>query len=206
MREILEEKNIRWLYHFTRVENLPNILRYGILPRTELNNGIINSHTNDEFRYDKCEDAICMSVSFPNYRMFYYLRDNNKGTKWVVLEIDASVLNDFSCAFCCTNAGNRKSYSIPLTERMGNEAFKEIFDEQPGCHTREELSISSNYPTDPQAEILVFGNIPVSYINAVFFNDYDVLREYSYLRPSTISFEKNDMFFYPRHDHIYWRK
>ena len=81
MNRILEQKRIDTLYHFTRTENLENIFQYGIIPREVLDRRRIKSSYNDEFRYDDCLDAVCTSIEFPNYKMFYKLRQENPETK-----------------------------------------------------------------------------------------------------------------------------
>lgn len=53
MREILLRRNIKYLMHFTRVENLQSILRKGLYPREELDED--SCIFNDAYRYDCCE-------------------------------------------------------------------------------------------------------------------------------------------------------
>ena len=74
MESFLKQNRIDWLYHFTRVENLPNILKYGLLPRETLEWNGIGSQFNDNYRHDCCLDAVCTSIEFPNYKMFYKYR------------------------------------------------------------------------------------------------------------------------------------
>ncbi len=75
---ILEKRNIRNLIHFTRAENLLGIIENGLLPRD-----CLDADTcifNDEYRYDQCEDAVCTSIEFPNYKMFFSLRNAHPNT------------------------------------------------------------------------------------------------------------------------------
>lgn len=71
MERILKQRQIDRLYHFTQAENLSNIFRYGLLPREILENEEIDSCFNDDYRFDNCLNAVCMSIEFPNYKMFY---------------------------------------------------------------------------------------------------------------------------------------
>jgi hypothetical protein len=206
MEKILKERRIDWLYHFTRVENLPNIFKFGLLPKTLLESRRIEVQINDEYRYDKCENAICMSAEFPNYRMFYRLRQDNPGSEWAVLELKAEILCKLKCAFCCTNAGSAEVYNIPLSERMGKDAFQKIFAEHPNGPTRKELGIEDKvwYPTDPQAEILVFDKVPISDMLTVYFNDSEVYKRYRELIPSNIKASVGSEKFKYREDWRYW--
>lgn len=201
MREILLKRNIEYLMHFTRVENLQSILRNGLYPREDLDeNGCI---FNDTYRYDRCENAVCTSIEFPNYKMFYSLRSANPDTRWVVLAIDSQILLDVSCAFCETNAGSQDMYQIPLGKRMGKLALEQLFKDDSFGHKRGELDIPDCYPTNPQAEVLVFGKIPTEYIKYVFFNDRTLLQEYDF--PPGIKGVVDTDYFYGRRDYKKWQ-
>lgn len=179
MKRILEEKNVENLFHFTQACNLPNILTYGLLSKRDLENKDITFELNDQYRYDGFEDAVCMSIEFPNYKMFYSIRmQKPEETKWVVLMLDASILCDLDCAFCVDNAADSKSTSISISERKGREALLKLFEEYPGKSSRSDLKLLDHWPTNPQAEVLVFDDIPVSYVKAVFFADYETLQKY----------------------------
>jgi len=92
MKRLLMQRQIDTLYHFTQADNLTNIFRYGLLPRDILEKRHINSYYNDDYRYDNCLDAVCMSLEFPNYKMFYKLRQENIMIDWAVLKLDAQIL------------------------------------------------------------------------------------------------------------------
>lgn len=207
MKQILKERNIEYLFHFTQACNLPNISAYGLLSKKDLENKSIDFEGNDQYRYDGCENAVCMSIEFPNYKMFYSMRmQKSEEIKWVVLMLDASILHDFDCAFCVDNAADFRSTSIPISKRKGREAFLKLFEEYPEKKSRSDLELPDYYPTNPQAEVLVFNNIPISYIKGVFFADSDTLRKY---REEIISLEveikiHNPMFSY-RKDWEEWR-
>lgn len=206
MQTILKSKQIDTLFHFTRVENLHNIFKYGLYPRSKLENSEFNYIFNDEYRFDRCESAICTSIEFPNYKMFYTLRQNNPGTGWVVLRIDANVIIDFESAFCKTNAGNEEMYSVPLYEQQGEEAFLKLFEEIPNWYTRKQLEIPDYYPTDPQAEVLIFSVMPIEYIRSVVFNDRPTYIKYHEQIPTNVRCEINKELFYGRQDYRFWQK
>lgn len=205
MDEILKQKQIEKLYHFTRTENLKNIFRYGIMPRESLDMRGIDCCYNDTYRYDDCCNAVCASIEFPNYKMFYKLRTENPETDWVVLELDARILCEFECAFCWTNAGDASMYSVSLKKRIGVQAFLELFDDREGYPKRQELNIFDWYPTNPQAEVLIFGTIPINYIQGVYFEDADRKRRNLEVIPDNISAIADDRLFKPRSDWKAWK-
>ena len=205
MQEILEERNIEWLYHFTQATNLESILRNGICPRDILINNRMPSRFNDQYRYDECTNAVCTSIEFPNYKMFYKLRCDNPDIEWVVLRINASVLYKFNCAFCWTNAGDSSMYNTPLENRIGIPAFLHLFDNVLGYPFREVSRIPDYYPTNPQAEVLVFNTIPVDYIEAIIFNNYSTYFKYRNIIPEGIPAKVNENLFGPRKDYELWR-
>lgn len=205
MNKILQEKNIKYLFHFTRAENLENILKYGLLPRSVLYENGITSSVNDDYRYDNCENAVCTSIGFPNYKMFYALRKQNPGVDWAVLLLDAQILCDYDCAFCCENAGSATIYQTDIKSRKGKEAFLKLFDEQEGRCSRNEMNLPSCYPTNPQAEVLVFANIPVKYIKFVYFCNYETLEKYIEIFDNTNMCKVSRNYFYGRKDYEFWK-
>lgn len=205
MEDILKQKKIDRLYHFTRAENIKNILDFGLMPRAELDAWGIESFYNDEFRYDKCLNAVCTSIEHPNYRMFYRLRITHPEIDWVVIRLDASVLLNFECAYCWTNAGDATMYSTPIVQRKGISAFESLFKNREGYPTREELNIPSYYPTNPQAEVLVFDTIPIEYVSCLYFEDQRTYDKYM-----DITAQKVDTYVYPevyrqRRDSAFWQ-
>jgi len=206
MQKILKSRQIDTLFHFTRIENLNSILTHGLYPRRNLEKSRLEYIFNDEVRLDGCENAICASIEFPNYKMFYTLRQDNPGTDWVILNIDANAMIDFKSAFCKTNAANDTMSCIPLSEQQGEEAFIKLFEEIPNWYTRKQLEIPDYYPTDPQAEILIFNVIPIEYIHSVIFKDRTTYLKYQDQLPSNVRYEINKELFYGRQDYRFWQK
>lgn len=205
LETFLHERQIDTLYHFTRIENLENILFYGLLPRDTIKRNNIVSHFNDSWRHDKCSDANCLSLEFPNYKMFYKLRKANPHSKWIVLKLNIDILFDFKCAYCWTNAGDERVYNTSLQSRMSVDSLFDLYNNRSGYPKREETGIKDCYPTNPQAEVLVFDIIPIEYIDCIYFEYKDVLNEYLHIIPSNIYATINDDIFYGRSDYEYWR-
>lgn len=205
MKKSILEKGINNLYHFTDVRNLENIFKYGVVPRSILDKRNIEHIYNDEYRFDKCKNAVCISIEFPNYKMFYKLRTDNKKRDWAVLEIDKGVLLDYDCAYCWLNAGDHSMYSCSIEERKEKAAFLELFNDRDGYPKREKTNLPCNYPTHPQAEVLVFGTIKPQYIKKVFFDKKIILEKYKKKISDDTPFELDVSKFGPREDYGYWQ-
>ena len=205
MKSKLNERKIDVLVHFTQAANLPNIIKYGLMTRDKLEEQDIDFLHNDDYRYDECNiiKPICVSIEFPNYKMFYSLRMENLRTEWAVIVLDASIICDFDCAFCATNAGSRDAFRTTLDQRRGEEAFEGLF------HTpnlRKDLELPSWYPTDPQAEVLIFEGIPIEYIQEIHFQDEITLNNYAKFIPKGIELIVSKRLFKYRNDWPYWQK
>lgn len=205
MRKFMQSRQIDALFHFTRANNLPNIFRYGLLPKESLLADGIDAEFNDHYRYDGCENALCASIEFPNYKMFYSLRTDNLDVDWAVIKLDAHILLDYDCAFCVTNAGSEESYSVNLEDRMGTRALKKLYEDYPGKPSRQEMNLKDWYPTNPQAEVLIFDGVPVEYIKEVYFSNSMVLHKYRPFIPDGIRASVNTDWFFPREDWRNWQ-
>lgn len=208
IREICKQHNISSLMHFTRLENLPGIMVHGIISRLELNRREIPMVINDVSRFDQHLDAVCLSISFPNYQMFYRYRSNSNDV-WVILEIDAQVL-DLDCAFCPTNAASSTVKNMPINQRKGSDALERLFDDytDPKIKVpRNSLNIPCHYPTNPQAEVLAFERIPQNFIRAVYVEKRKQLSDVGHALPldKRKLLSVNAFFFGARQDYIVWK-
>lgn len=167
IREYAEKRGIGALVHFTREENLTSILERGLLCRDVLDQEGATTF-NDQHRLDRTT-AICLSIEAPNYKMFYPLRQGEPEQAWVVIGIHPSVLWMLSCAFCSSNAASNPVAAIPLQQRMGLPAFQSMYDDWVD-KSRESLGLASQYPTHPQAEVLVLERILPHYILGIATN------------------------------------
>ena len=173
---IIGKRNIECLYHFTKVQNLEAIANQGIIPRAQLKDG--DFAYTDINRADGFLNANCISVSFPQYRMFFIKRVKQPEQNWVVFEISPELLNDKESAYFERNAASRKVQSEIIENRKTATAFEKMFDEIEELPSRQERNLPDNYPTDPQAEILVFDKIENQYIVAAHFANEQVMKKY----------------------------
>jgi hypothetical protein len=167
VEEFIAERGIKSLFHFTRLDNLPSILERGLLTKGTCHQAGIAPTINDAFRYDG-SGAVCATISFPNYKMFYRLRCENPDVEWVVLELKRSLLWRKRCAFCSTNAGDSSVFTIPIEHRQGLAPLQAMFGDY-GTIKREVLAIPNHYPTNPQAEVLLLDGAEVDNIMGVYF-------------------------------------
>ncbi|WP_261134876.1 DUF4433 domain-containing protein [Bacillus sp. Marseille-Q3570] len=206
MERSVTQRGIKYLVHFTRVDNLESIFTNGLIPvETLRRERFTNFFHNDEYRMDDCETANCLSIQFPNYRMFFKYRQQNPTVDWVVLGIKKEVLWKKDCAFCKENAASSNVLGIPLELRKGVGAFNGLYDEYPGKPSRSTLDIDPALPTHPQAEILVFDVIEPENIWGVAFENLYEKNKYSSLLPSNINCEVVGRLFSYRKDYEYWR-
>ena len=206
----MQLRNINHLYHFTNAINLPLIFQLGLQPRSNMEELAKNGYEfsfNDEMRLDGCKNASSLSIEFPNYKMFYRIRQETEcPSDWAVLKLSSDILCNCDCAFCRTNASDATVTCISIDRRKGANALLQLFDDWEGKPTRAEMGLPSNFPTNPQAEVLAFGVIPTYYIKTVFFESQDVAQKYAYLNYIKNGVVQIDMsLFCPRFDYSYWR-
>lgn len=216
IQQMCVERDITWLTHFTRIENLNEILKGGLLSRKQLASDGRDFHFNDSYRVDTHTDAICLNVSFPNYRLFYRFRKSIASevdeSHWVVFLLDVKIMWELDCAFCDENAAANRVSRIPLENRKESRALEGLFEEEIHFDTRaisrQLLAISKNYTTNPQAEILVFDQIAPEYIKKVVFYNHIVLRRWQSSNLATNTQKSSvvdDFYFAPRADYLHWR-
>ncbi|MFI3209926.1 MAG: DarT ssDNA thymidine ADP-ribosyltransferase family protein [Peptostreptococcaceae bacterium] len=201
IKEFLEERNITRLCHFTKISNLESILNNGLLSLDTLENKGLNYSYNDEQRLEKKRDAICTSITFPNYKMFYKYREiiNGGNEEYCVLILDASVLYEKKCLFCITNAASNKEKYRHDYDKMGIKGLKELFYDH-DC--RQVGLLGLEYATDPQAEVLVLEDIEINYIKSINFISGET--DFPWKEFSNMIFYQNEDLFKYRDDYEYW--
>ena len=161
VEQLAKSRGIEYLIHFTRVSNLTSILTNGIIPRSILQNNRIQFSHNDDHRFDEREDRTCLSITSPNYKMFYPMRLNYPADDWTVIRLSPKILWELDCLFTETNAATRYIKDTPDNELRGTAALEKLFA---GEELRQQLQLNSYDTTDVQAEVMVSGIIPPNYI------------------------------------------
>lgn len=184
-------EGVQWLYHFTDVRNLPGISREGLLSRMQLGVKGIPFTYNDE--NEAQSDYISTSIEWPNYKMFYRLRLQHPDITFAVLALSADLLREHSYKLYKTNAATGGGASCV-------ENAQDLYYES---DSRKCLD-SCKYPTDPQAEIRVKGNIPVKYIRSIYL-ETDDSRNICIIPAGFKDIVcVNRQYFFPRSDYRYW--
>lgn len=194
----IKNKNIQNIYHFTNINNLESIIKNGILSRYELKNKSINYNYNDNQRLDGYTNASCFSIGFPNYKMFHKLK-NNSPNKWCVIELDSSLLYEKDCIFSRYNATSSEEKNRDIKSRNGILGLESMFCNEYNGLNRSDLNIPSYYPTNPQAEVLIFGTVEPKYIKRIIMQSNDDVIKFSQ-RYKNMNIEQDDCFFGPRRD------
>ena len=204
IRRAVEARQIPFLAHFTRLENLAGILEKGILPVSSLGEAGI---CNDDMRLDRYPEAVSLSVSFPNYKMFYKYRCLNPDANWAVMEISPEALAEIPSLFFPSNAADARFRSLNeegLKALMGIGGFSGMFADSPsGC--RQEKGLPESFTTNPQAEVLAFAPVPPAMICGVrlLHQDSDTVNAVRRFLPTT-GIAVGGMLFGPRCDWSHW--
>lgn len=164
VQEYASEIGVKQLVHFTRESNLESILNRGLVTREILTREGFNGF-NDNVRADYTS-AVCVSIGFPNYKMWWGIRKDNPDVDFVLLVLEERALWELPCAFCAANAALGAIAAIPIAQRQTLQAFQGMYADVVGKE-RAKLNIPSYWPTNPQAEVLMLQGVPRNYIRGV---------------------------------------
>lgn len=205
MKQAVAELKVQCLMHFTQAKNIGSICRHGIIPVSEHRQLGIQAHINDEMRLDFCENATSTSIMFPNYKVFYPFRLKDTSVDWTVIGLRPELLWEKECAFCIDNAASSMVSHQTLDERKGPDALRRMYDEVPGKPGRSVLGIPKSFPTNPQAEVLVFGRIEPKYILGFAFEDQASKNRCIAHIPENFPVHVFEVYFRGRQDYIHWQ-
>ncbi len=198
IKSIIEEKKIGKLVHYTQIENLFSILKFGLVPVDyQIRMGIQSVKSSIkpkewEKLYTSC------SIEHPYSYELYKKKKKNGKSRWALIFVDAKVLYAGENNAYYFNRPARFLLKKNKPEDFNNaDAFKSMFDNQINPDGRRPFrrkkKLKSFYPTDPGAEVLIDGIIDKKFIECVCFetkNDMDayvnmhsedLLEEYNYL-------------------------
>ncbi len=201
IQEYATQRGIKFLVHFTQASKLENILQRGLVTRDILINEGHNDF-NDQYRFDGT-NAVCLSIGFPNYKMFFSIRQANKDIDWVVLAIKPEALWELPCAFCVANAASANVTAVNLEARRNLAALQAMYADW-GDKTRAILKINDSYPTNPQAEVLMLNGVPRSYILGVIVLNKDKQQELQIKHPG-LEVRAHAGYFRYRTDYAHWK-
>lgn len=215
IRKFVEERGIPYLCHFTRKANLSSILTRGLLPVETLRARTVPFIETDRMRLDHEPSAISLSISFPNYRMFSAYRNaHSEPCTWVVLLIRPSVLWERRCWFADMNAASQRAQDMwARCDPDPASSFRNLFaenvrDSNGKLYRRKDLRIPPFFPTNPQAEVLVYGSIDPECVFEVHFESEDCMHGFrdSFGSDSIARrYLASPRFFQPRQDWRHWQ-
>ena len=164
IEQIMGSRGITRLCHFTPIQNLESILTNGLYPRDYIDEYLPEVKCPDDNRADRMRNGVCLSVSFPNNKMFFQKRNDCIDVEeWAVIILDArEVLLKYDCAFFPSNASSGIYRNRPLSDFMTSSAFYALFEHKvETCKNPIERNskLDDKYPTDVQAEVIVFDHI-----------------------------------------------
>lgn len=183
IENIIGSRGIKNFCHFTPIGNLENILNNGLYPRDYIDDNIPDAIWTDNERLESMRNGVCLSISFPNYKMFYSKRMQRKDIEsWAVILLDPKkVILNHDCAFFQTNSAFSGNKNRPSSKFKTSNAFLSLFDEEVetrnGVVTREDY-LKDKFPTDVQAEIVVFDHILPDSIKGCFLQNGDLLKHF----------------------------
>jgi len=164
--EYLLGRRVTRLCHFTKIRSLTHILMNedGILATEFIQDGI--KQQNDMERLDNAKDYVSCSLQYPNCWYWDKAKKSDADVifkEWVVLTIDLDILKCSSFKFSPCNAATGSGTYI----REDVRNISDIFGEPTIKIKNREPDMLECCPTDDQAEIIVYKNIPVRYINGI---------------------------------------
>ena len=209
IRLLCVKRGVKNLVHFTRAENLYGIARHGLVPRWMLSQ--ISSMrsapiVNEKHRPDGHWDAVCLSIEFPDYILFERYRARDPGAVWIVLELSPSDLWEGDCAFCWIHAAAPQIRSVSVPKLREIDSLAKMY--APRCAVTGKArsrAIPSGYPTNPQAQVLVFGTVAPRYITGVCFETLADMKAYSRSSLGLPEPRVEKSYFHPRLDHELWK-
>ena len=196
--DIINNRDIRHMYHFSPINNITSILNTGLYSREKCERENINIEITDQNRFDGELNRISTSISFPNYRMRYSLEKQNFNL--VIYDINPKILlSKLDTQFYYTNAANAIFRYTDKRLLTTNEALEGLFtpvNREPGLYR--------NYTTDPQAEILVNEEVPNCFINGIITKNYNANIE-EICNQKRLRYEVNSSLYSYRSDYARWR-
>lgn len=171
IQDVFKRRGVTRLCHMTEVENLLSILAEdsGVLANVFLKEKRV--YVNDTDRYDGRADYISTSIQYPNVWYYNYKKNLND---WAIIFIDISICRRGNTLFSPVNAATGKGAYLGV----GVDSLKKSFDESVNGRIRN-TNMLSCCPTDDQAEVMIYEEIPTSFISGIAFETMEVIERFT---------------------------
>ena len=167
LQDIFNNRCVTQLCHMTTIESLLSILdnNCGILATDLIDED--NLIQIDQDRYDGHTDYISLSIQYPN--LWYFNKKRNElDYNWGVIFINPKIC-DYSTLFSPFNAATEFGYYLDSGEYALSKCFEdELYNPIRGTRHREN-NLLKCCPTDDQAEVMIYHEIPVDYFLGIAF-------------------------------------
>lgn len=163
----------------------------------------LKSNQNDYNRYDRRTDCSCVSISYPNVELLRSYKRKFTGSHWAMIVLDPKVLYENPCFFAEHNAATH-TIASDLSSRTDTAAFENMFQRflhiqlSSGSKSFNRLKLENytEFPTSPQAEVLVKGRIDSDLIKSIIFeNTEDACSYKDLLETKNIEYRINSNLF-----------
>jgi hypothetical protein len=154
IRKIAKNRDVEFLLHFTQFDNLAGIVKHGLLSRRALADLEDIPYVSNQYRLDGNDDAVSVSISRWNRRMFTEKRKKSGHPDWVILGLQADILWTHKCRFFSRNAG-RREFKYDGRRLDDPWTFEEMFSGSDEGRS----GLEPCHPTNPQAEVQVLTRI-----------------------------------------------
>ena len=167
------------IIHYTPIENIPSIIENGIVSVVESKVKDLKVVKNDSQRLDNLLNWISTSIMHPNYAYMHSIKARDPHKQFAIIELDPKLLWTHDWIAFPTNAATKESKSLLLNDPnrlMGLNGLINLFKDgisrdplNPAKISRLSFNLGDNEPTDPQAEIMFFREIPSHFIKRIHF-------------------------------------
>lgn len=166
---VVDDREIEDVLHFSLLENLPGILKHGLLSRSILQSADYDVFASDVDRLDGEDDAISVSISCYYPKMFEAKRYRAGNSPWAILVFDPSILWNYHCLFYRNGAATNAS-KYERGKRCGGFALEKLFGDCSNLMDptktgfRDEHGLPSSWPTFPDSEVQVMKPVHPDYL------------------------------------------
>jgi hypothetical protein len=199
LERFLKARAINYLYHFTSIDNLPSLMKYGFLGREEMGNNGISFISSDETRNEPVVDGICFSISKPNQYMM--LNKISAGKNIVLLRLK-DPYEILSKRVFIASPGNFGKSNIKARfqnwpeEFVGGEGLSRIFL---NADLREKYGLTLSEPTDARAELILLDPVPWNFVETIYspagkeYASQELVREFTKICSPGIAFSSQNL-------------